>query len=73
MSKSYTGLLPDPLHSASMTGLVDTSALLGGEKQNSNLTSTVDSVMSYLGADKKGEAMSERSDLVMPGADGKEY
>ena len=72
LSKQYSGLVPDALNSASMTGLVDASNLLaqGGDK-NSNLTSNVDSVMSYLGADKKEASV--RSDAVAPAADNSEY
>ena len=41
------------------------------DKQNSNLTSNVDSVMSYMGADRAEK--SERSDCVAQAADSSEY
>ena len=55
-----------------MTGLaLDASGLIAPHNKDSNLTSNVDSVMSYMGADKKDG--SERSDAILPAADNSEY
>ena len=55
-----------------MSGLVDVSNMQVGDKQNSNLTSNVDSVMNYMGVDKKDD-VSQQSNAVVPAADGSEY
>ena len=70
MSKNYNGLGGVTDNSATMTG-IDASNI---QQENSKLTSNVDSVMSFMGANKQGdEEASERSDAIVPAADNSEY